>query len=330
MTDDGHKSYQYGCLVKRLRICSNLVEKSNGLDTIKKSYIKNKNGSARLSNISASTPQVQVIEENEMLKNEVNSLKYTIKQHEGEIISLKNEVKELENGFKDKETEVGDLRKLACSNKNAAEDIDNLKEKTFELETENKRYVCELDKLADELHETKIELTKQYENLRTKNKEIDKLRKDNKNLKAEQKKVIEKKVSEEICKKFDHKSQQAQINITPVNNSENSELPCKVCDEEFESEKAFNVHVNLEHESNVATSNAFELFGEPASKVEENITAKVDTKATKIDFENFQEAFQNFITNFKEDPSEPPKYFTLATDMMKNNYNMFHVKLKEV
>ena len=138
--------------------------------TIKKSYIKNKNGSARLSNISASTPQVQVIEENEMLKNEVNSLKDTIKQHEGEIISLKNTVKELENGFKDKETEVEDLRKLACSNKNAAEDIDNLNEKTFELETENKRYVCELDKLADELHETKIELTKQYEKLRTKNK----------------------------------------------------------------------------------------------------------------------------------------------------------------
>ena len=32
MTDDGHKSYQYGCQVKRLWKCSNLGEKSNWLD----------------------------------------------------------------------------------------------------------------------------------------------------------------------------------------------------------------------------------------------------------------------------------------------------------
>ena len=145
--------------------------------TIRKSFIKNKNGCARHPNISASSPQEQVIEENKMLNNEVNSLKDTIKQHEGEINSLRNTITELENDYKDKETEVGDLRdELACS-----------KEKTVELETRDKEYVCELDEVAEELYKTKVELTKQYENLRTKNKEIDKLKKANKHFKTEQK-----------------------------------------------------------------------------------------------------------------------------------------------
>ena len=75
------------------------------------------------------------------------------------------------------------------------------------------------------------------------------------------------------------------------------------------------------------------MLGEPlidAAKAKENIPATVDSKPTKIDFENFQEAFQNFINDFKEDPSEPPKYLTVATEMMKNNFNMFHVKLKDI
>ena len=99
------------------------------------------------------------------------------------------------------------------------------------------------------------------------------------------------------------------------------------------------MHVNLEHEDikdvnyNVKTSNAFELLGEPsidASKVKESVLDKLDSKPTKIDFENYQEAFEDFITNFKEDPSETPKYLTVATEMMKNNFNMFHVKLKDI
>ena len=65
--------------------------------TIKKSFIKEKNGSTRASNFTAiPRGDTLVIEENKILKKEVHSLKDTIIQHKYEINHLKSTVIDLE------------------------------------------------------------------------------------------------------------------------------------------------------------------------------------------------------------------------------------------
>ena len=57
---------------------------------------------------------------------------------------------------------------------------------------------------------------------------------------------------------------------------------------------------------------------------------KKESKQSKIDFENFKDVFIDFLENFRENALDPPKYLQVVTKMMENNYNIFHMYLKDI
>ena len=88
---------------------------------------------------------------------------------------------------------------------------------------------------------------------------------------------------------------------------------------------------------NIETNNNFDVLAEPtinAFKVDQKVLAKdvklVEPKLPKIDCDNYKVAFKDFIENFRENTSESPKYLLVATQMMNNSYNMFHMDLKDI
>ena len=71
----------------------------------------------------------------------------------------------------------------------------------------------------------------------------------------------------------------------------------------------------------------------PTSICEQKVPAKLndaDCKLPKVDYYNYKDAFKDFLQNFKEEPCDDPKYQVVASQMMQNQYNMFHVHLKDI
>ena len=57
----------------------------------------------------------------------------------------------------------------------------------------------------------------------------------------------------------------------------------------------------------------------------------VPVRSPRVDFENYLDAFKEFLITFKEKPSdEVSKHNLVATKMMSKDYNMFHVLLKDI
>ena len=88
---------------------------------------------------------------------------------------------------------------------------------------------------------------------------------------------------------------------------------------------------------NIETNNNFDVLAEPtveASQVDQEVLAKneksVEIKPPKIDCDNYRVVFKDFLENFRENPSESPKYKLVATQMMHNSFNMFHMDLKDI
>ena len=120
---------------------------------------------------------------------------------------------------------------------------DNLQVKTAEFETSIERHVCEHAKLAEELYNTKIELTKQYESLRSKNKEIDKLRK----AKAEHAKKVSEDSINIVCISCKAVNNEAEKEIGALNLGKQivktvtaqNEPKCEPCEENLYSDLKF-------------------------------------------------------------------------------------------
>ena len=71
---------------------------------------------------------------------------------------------------------------------------------------------------------------------------------------------------------------------------------------------------------NIETNNNFELVGDKmikASKVVDTQQNVVDIKITKISKHNYTEAFEGFLTNYKDDLTDTPKYPGVAAHMME-------------
>ena len=85
--------------------------------------------------------------------------------------------------------------------------------------------------------------------------------------------------------------------------------------------------------SSIETSNIFTVLDEDSNHNTKPIEAKVKPmieKLPKIDETNFKKAFLDFLKNFGEPTSELPKYHMVAMQMIKNNYNMFHVSYDDI
>ena len=82
---------------------------------------------------------------------------------------------------------------------------------------------------------------------------------------------------------------------------------------------------------NIETNNNFKILDE-SENIESRASdeEKVEEKVPKINLENYEAAFKDFLQNFKENLSDSPKYPDVAKQMMHKGYNMFHVSLKDV
>ena len=112
----------------------------------------------------------------------------------------------------------------------------------------------------------------------------------------------------------------------------------KIEDIEKEKDSKISEIENLEViEYTIETNNNFEILAEHKTKASNHNQSsptkddeKSESKVTKIDFNNYKAAFRDFLGNFKEDGSENLKYRQVATQMVNNKYNMFHVFLKDI
>ena len=55
-----------------------------------------------------------------------------------------------------------------------------------------------------------------------------------------------------------------------------------------------------------------------------------EEKIPKINQENYEPAFKDFLQNFKENLSDSPKYPDVAKQMIQRGFNTFHINLKDV
>ena len=88
---------------------------------------------------------------------------------------------------------------------------------------------------------------------------------------------------------------------------------------------------------NIETNNNFDVLSEPKieafknkQKTNTNSIKQVENKLPKIDFDNYEEAFIDFLENFRETSEKLPKYIEVASNMMQNNWNMFHIDMKDI
>ena len=86
----------------------------------------------------------------------------------------------------------------------------------------------------------------------------------------------------------------------------------------------------------IETNNNFKVLDEENIQTaisEQKVVAKhnnSDCKHPKVDNYNYKDAFKDFLQNFKEESCDDPKYQAVASRMMQNQYNMFHVHLKDI
>ena len=79
--------------------------------------------------------------------------------------------------------------------------------------------------------------------------------------------------------------------------------------------------------------NIFTVLDEDSNQNTKPTEAKVkatNEKLSKVYETNFKKAFHDFLENFVEPFSELPKYHMVAKQMIKNNYNMFHVSYDDI
>ena len=83
---------------------------------------------------------------------------------------------------------------------------------------------------------------------------------------------------------------------------------------------------------NIETNNNFECLAEPRIDASEKCPndPAVNFNLAKISLNNYSEALVDFLQNFREISTEPPKYVLIARKMMRNKYNMFHMDLKDI
>ena len=83
----------------------------------------------------------------------------------------------------------------------------------------------------------------------------------------------------------------------------------------------------------IETNNNFEILAKhksnPTERIEDTNTKSEQSSIPKVDDSNFKAAFGNFLRHFKEELKDAPKYYEVASQMMKKDYNMFHVHLKD-
>ena len=108
---------------------------------------------------------------------------------------------------------------------------------------------------------------------------------------------------------------------------------------ETKSSQAFISNIEIDKEQginvyNVETNNNFQLLDNSSnetSKNEQDMAIKDEKpRQTKVDHINYKEFLQTFLEDFKESPTQEPKYPQAATKMMKNGYNMFHLSLLDM
>ena len=82
---------------------------------------------------------------------------------------------------------------------------------------------------------------------------------------------------------------------------------------------------------NIETNNNFKVLDDSENNESRaSDEEKVEEKVPKINLENYEATFKDFLQNFKENLSDSPKYPDVAKQMMQKGYNVFHVSLKDV
>ena len=81
----------------------------------------------------------------------------------------------------------------------------------------------------------------------------------------------------------------------------------------------------------IETNNNFKVLDTEANIPIVEVKAKTDEeKKPKINHNNYRTEFEDFLRNYKEELQNSPKYPDVASQMMKRNYNIFQVQLKDV
>ena len=288
--------------------------------SIRKSFVKDKNGVDRRSQSFSGTHQV---DEKLILEKENNCLKSLVTQQDHEKEGFEHTIHEL--GLK--------LEKAKAELTEIMSEKDTLEKGRKVTDTELDKKNCELAETVEFATKLKIEnkvLQKEIKDMSQvidiKGKEIVKLKSKNETQSERNKIRAEKK-------------NQLQQSILPQTKPSKVSLPSTTLNTISTdlSLSTGSIQDIIEHvedtKYNIETNNNFECLAEPkieASKERKPNVPAVDCKLAKIDYNNYTEALTDFFENFRETSTEAPKYVVIARKMMKNKYNMFHMDLKDI
>ena len=247
-------------------------------------------------------------DENQRLKNELSTLNKRVKEKDKVIYKQESKIENLEENFK-----------------NVKEDTNNLKQEKKKLEKEIKK-----------LKTPKSQSSATSQPLAT----------------------CKTTTTSAICRLSTSTSSPSVLTASLVSNSQPSSLSCSP--ETMLSSKSSSYTLNVtptscnnsssgyisstknititkedfRDEYNIETNNNFDALAEPKSDASKNIETNsskvVECQLPKIDFDNYKEAFKDFLETFQETSQKPPKYLDVATKMMQNNWNMFHIDIKDI
>ena len=265
--------------------------------SIKKAFIKHQNGSVRSSKLSEiSQPDSHLLDKNQVIVQENESLKADVIQHK------------LEN-----EALLTMIEDLNVKLQKAKDELTGIMSEKNNLEKAKKVVEGELDEKVTELIEIKNFSTKvkrENENLESKGKAL------STKLKAKEKELKEIKLENENIRESLESAKSEVETLETLRN---------------ESDKMEAIKYNVETNNNfkVLADPRIEI-----PHCEQNALVKDDNPAAlkpdKILHHNYKEALKDFLDNYKEGSSELPKYRVVATEMMNKHHNMFHMSLQDI
>ena len=252
------------------------------------------------------------------LENEASDLKVDLNQMKAFAEASNNKIIKLEADLERSSEDV-----LGQSDQNATLKK-SLKSKSEEIKTfknklnDSNKIVMEKDKIIDEL---KAKLERVEGEKKTSKENFNILKKEKHELKREIKSLTSTSLpasSPAHCATSPSISSSSMLD--KITKSESSTL------EELEHDLR-----NSCIQYNIETNNNFKILDE-SENIESRASdeEKVEEKVPKINLENYEAAFKDFLQNFKENLSDSPKYPDVAKQMMHKGYNMFHVSLKDV
>ena len=299
--------------------------------SIRKSFVKDKFGAERSSAFTGIFHQDgRLVNENQNLQNEKKSLSALVIHHERE--------KEV---F---EQTIGDLSEKL--EKARAELMEIMSEKNT-LVKAKKNTEKELDEKTNENENLKMEIKTFSKTVKSKENELKNLNLKHENLsetfnKANNEAVAltaDKTEAEKKIRKLEKQLKKAQQPVPVSPKLSNSNINNNITP--LSSDMSTNSSLNSLEMSDTLTSTPCRetlLSFTPRNQSTEKIKAlaehkdekAVEGKLPKVDCINYQEAFKDFLENFKEKSEICPKYLLVARQMISNNYNMFHIQLNDI